>query len=166
LRPVAPLALGSELSQHSRVISSARGQPMRPAAVQRTPRPKRFPRVGGRAIGTRPGLRCRAGPCYCHPLRRFLRWSSAAPARAPARSAFVRIRHYGWMANRCRRERAALCRTLLGQEAEQLQLAPANTGTPSRQCPFCGGVVEVVERIVPRELSRHRQSRKREFDSS
>jgi hypothetical protein len=79
---------------------------------------------------------------------------------------FVRIRHYGWMANRCRRERAALCRTLLGQEAEQLQLAPANTGTPSRQCPFCGGVVEVVERIVPRELSRHRQSRKREFDSS
>ena len=30
---------------------------------------------------------------------------------------FVRIRHYGWMANRCRRERAALCRALLGEEA-------------------------------------------------
>src|ERR1035437_5938914 len=55
---------------------------MRPAAVQRTPRPKRFPRVGGRAIGTRPELRCRADPCYCHPLRRFPRWSSAAPAVA------------------------------------------------------------------------------------
>src|ERR1022692_3668169 len=43
---------------------------------------QKVPRVGGRAIGTRPGLRCRAGPCYCHPLRRFLRWSSAAPAVA------------------------------------------------------------------------------------
>jgi len=29
---------------------------------------------------------------------------------------FVRIRSYGWMANRCRRQRAALCRLLLGEE--------------------------------------------------
>ena len=71
-------------------ISSARGQPMRPAVVQRTPRPKRFPRVGGRAIGTRPGLRCRAGPCYCHPRRRFLRWASAAPAVAQPVAWWVR----------------------------------------------------------------------------
>ena len=28
----------------------------------------------------------------------------------------VRIRHYGWMANRCRRQRAALCRALLAAE--------------------------------------------------
>jgi hypothetical protein len=79
---------------------------------------------------------------------------------------FVRIRHYGWMANRCRRKCAALCRTLLGQEAEQPQLAPASAGRPTRKCPFCGGVVEVVEMIVPRELSRHRQSRRRELNSS
>jgi hypothetical protein len=29
---------------------------------------------------------------------------------------FVRIRHFGWMANRCRRHRAALCRALLNVE--------------------------------------------------
>ena len=42
----------------------------------------------GSTIGPRPELRCRAGPCYCHPLRRFLRWSSAAPAVAPAGGGF------------------------------------------------------------------------------
>jgi hypothetical protein len=83
---------------------------------------------------------------------------------------FVRIRHYGWMANRCRRQRAALCRALLGEEAAQpvtkTRTGPAPTSAPTRQCPFCGGVVEVVEMIIPRELSRHRQSRRRELNSS
>ena len=79
---------------------------------------------------------------------------------------FVRIRHYGRMANRCRRERAALCRALLGEEAAQPATIPASASAPGRQCPFCGGVVEVIEMIVPRELSRYRRSPKREFDSS
>jgi hypothetical protein len=79
---------------------------------------------------------------------------------------FVRIRHYGWMANRCRRQRAALCRTLLGEEAAQPATIPASTSAPGRQCPFCGGVVKVIEMIVPRELSRYRRSRTRELDSS
>jgi len=83
---------------------------------------------------------------------------------------FVRIRHYGWMANRCRRERAAQCRALLGAEATlpvtETRTAPAPTSAPTRQCPFCGGVVEVVEMVIPRELSRHRQSRRRELNTS
>jgi hypothetical protein len=79
---------------------------------------------------------------------------------------FVRIRHYGWMANRCRRQRAAQCRALLGEEAAQLPPIPASASAPGRQCPFCGGVVEVIEMIVPRELSRHGRSRRRELDSS
>jgi len=79
---------------------------------------------------------------------------------------FVRIRHYGWMANRCRRERAALCRTLLGQETEPSAMTPTSDAPPNRRCPFCGGVVEVIEMIVPREFSRHRHSRKRELNSS
>jgi hypothetical protein len=79
---------------------------------------------------------------------------------------FVRIRHYGWMANRCRSQRAALCRKLLGQEAAQPATIPATVSLPGRQCPFCGGAVEVVEMIVPRELSRYRRSRRRELDSS
>lgn len=68
----------------------------------------------------------------------------------------VRIRHYGWMANRCRRERAADCRALLGMEAPQEQPPEA---TPVRRCPFCGGAVAVVEMIVPRELRRRSGTR-------
>src|SRR4029077_11688861 len=68
---------------------------------------------------------------------------------------FVRIRHYGWMANRCRSERAAQCRLLLGQEVVPTETTPTRASSPLRQCPFCGGAVEVVEMIVPRELSRH-----------
>jgi hypothetical protein len=84
---------------------------------------------------------------------------------------FVRIRHYGWMANRCRRQCAALCRTLLGEEAAQpaapQPAAPSpEKNSPGRRCPLCGGVVEVIEMIIPRELSRHRRSRRRELDSS
>jgi hypothetical protein len=78
---------------------------------------------------------------------------------------FVRIRHYGWMANRCRRERATLCRALLGQEAPPSETPPP-TSPPNRRCPFCGGVVEVIEMIIPRELSRFRHSPRRALDSS
>ena len=79
---------------------------------------------------------------------------------------FVRIRHYGWMANRCRGERAALCRALLGAQTAQPATETRITSAPTRHCPFCGGVVEVVEMIIPRELSRYRQSRRRELNSS
>jgi hypothetical protein len=79
---------------------------------------------------------------------------------------FVRIRHYGWMACRCRSQRAALCRALLAEEAAPPATISASASAPARQCPFCGGVVEVIEMIVPRELSRYRRSRRREPDSS
>jgi hypothetical protein len=78
---------------------------------------------------------------------------------------FVRIRHYGWMANRGRRERAALCRALLGAEPAPPPTSAAGSAAP-RRCPICGGAVEVVETIIPRELSRPRPSRRREPDSS
>jgi Putative transposase/Transposase zinc-binding domain len=77
----------------------------------------------------------------------------------------VRIRYYGWMANRCRRERAAQCRALLGEEAATPPATPGAISAP-RQCPFCGGAVEVIEMIVPRELSRYRRCRTRELDTS
>ncbi len=46
----------------------------------------------------------------------------------------VRIRHYGWMANRCRRQQAALIRTLLGGEpaAPRRQAAAKPTGGGAR----------------------------------
>jgi hypothetical protein len=78
---------------------------------------------------------------------------------------FVRIRHYGWMANRGRRERAALCRALLGAEPVPPPTETDGKAAP-RRCPICGGAVEVIEMIVPRELSRRRPCRRREPDSS
>ena len=75
----------------------------------------------------------------------------------------VRIRYYGWMANRCRNERATRCRTLLAAaEAASPDEAEA---APGRRCPHCGGAVTTVEVIVPREL-RQRLCRRREPDTS
>jgi hypothetical protein len=77
---------------------------------------------------------------------------------------FVRIRHYGWMANRCRRQCATLCRLQLEQGGEPPASPPAHAR--ERRCPRCGGPIEVVEMIIPRGLSRLRPSRRRELDSS
>ena len=75
----------------------------------------------------------------------------------------VRIRHYGWMANRHRRECAELCRALLGVEP----LEPTVTGDgPIRRCPHCGGTIKIVEVILPRELLRRRLSRSIAPDTS
>lgn len=73
----------------------------------------------------------------------------------------VRIRYYGWMANRCRRLRIAECRNQLSAEPAAVADAPAG-----RRCPRCGGAVQTVEVIVPRELSRGSLSHRREPDSS
>jgi hypothetical protein len=72
----------------------------------------------------------------------------------------VRIRHYGWMANRCRGEQAALARALLGAEAAE-PTTSSSDNHHARRCPMCGGVIEVVEMIAPREFTRRRPSRSR-----
>ena len=61
-------------------------------------------------------------------------------------SGFVRIRHYGLLANRHRREKLALCRELLGggaaSEGDDDGPMPRRDGcdavTPARACPVCG----------------------------
>jgi len=78
---------------------------------------------------------------------------------------FVRIRHFGWMANRCRRDRAARCRALRNVEPPPELPRPTDTAS-ARSGPFCGGSIEVVEIIVPRELSRYRLRRRRDPDTS
>ena len=72
----------------------------------------------------------------------------------------VRIRHYGWMANRCRGEQAARARALLGVEAAE-PTTSSSDNHHGRRCPICGGVIEVVEMIAPREFTRRRPSRSR-----
>jgi hypothetical protein len=77
----------------------------------------------------------------------------------------VRIRYYGWMANRCRRQRAMQSRELLGAQPTEALLTPA-ASLGDRRCPVCGGAVEVVEVILPPEFLRWRSSRQRVPDSS
>ncbi len=67
---------------------------------------------------------------------------------------FVKIRHYGLLANRGRDERLTLCRRLLLPATVAAQL-PAQTSavemTPARQptCPQCGGQRLVVVELLP-----------------
>ena len=71
---------------------------------------------------------------------------------------FMRIRHYGFLANCHRREKLALCRQLLGVSAsdksddEQKRTEPTDqpceTENTGRQCPVCGrGKMVIVETL-------------------
>jgi Putative transposase/Transposase zinc-binding domain len=83
-------------------------------------------------------------------VRRFLR--HVLPA------GFVRIRHYGLLSNRHRREKLALCRELLGTAVTSDAELPGASApaarptaiTPTRVCPLCGsGRMIVVEEFPP-----------------
>lgn len=79
-------------------------------------------------------------------------------------SHFVRIRHYGLLANRHRAKKLARCRELLGQvaceaPAEPPAPRPADEEPleeqPSKSCPLCGGRMHTVQqrpRLSGREL--------------
>ena len=68
-------------------------------------------------------------------LRRFLQ--HVLPAR------FVRIRHYGFLANRARKKKVALCRLLIAQTSGQNISTPAlkacleAPGDAAKRCPAC-----------------------------
>lgn len=72
---------------------------------------------------------------------------------------FVRIRHYGLLANSVRRQRIALCRSLLGIREETAPPAPEEsweelllrvTGKDVTRCPRCGeGRLRTTHRIEP-----------------
>jgi hypothetical protein len=77
-------------------------------------------------------------------------------------SGFVRVRHYGLLANRHRQEKLARCRELIGMavtpQAETAPTAadpvmltvPETTATPTRVCPQCGsGRMVVIGEIPP-----------------
>jgi hypothetical protein len=74
---------------------------------------------------------------------------------------FVRVRHYGLLANRHRQEKLARCRELLGRAVTPADSAPTGPGpvappaqeatvTPTRVCPRCGaGRMVVIAEFPP-----------------
>jgi hypothetical protein len=70
---------------------------------------------------------------------------------------FKRIRHYGFLANRCRRVKLSLCRRLLHNDGCDDSALPnpneivSSAEQPQDRCPLChDGRMTVVEVIGPR----------------
>jgi hypothetical protein len=67
---------------------------------------------------------------------------------------FVRIRHFGFLANRWRTHRLAICRQILGGGASA---APVRAMPLQEkgcwQCPNCGSTMRVIQRFTAAELS-------------
>ena len=63
---------------------------------------------------------------------------------------FVRIRHFGLFANRLRKVSLETCRRLLEQAgAASVTEAVATTATTFWSCPECGGLMILIERLIP-----------------
>lgn len=75
---------------------------------------------------------------------------------------FVRIRHFGFLANRFRTDRLALCRQLLSSVASESPLLTPSQSVSAWHCPRCGALMAILRRITPQEL----YSRCTFFDSS
>ena len=70
---------------------------------------------------------------------------------------FVRIRHFGFLANRFRLSRLALCRQLLASsDSTEQEVRTQDLGSESSSlwhCPRCGATMIVVQRFTAAELS-------------
>jgi hypothetical protein len=76
---------------------------------------------------------------------------------------FVRIRHFGFLANRFRSSRLALGRKLLSTPTSSASSSPPPPGdTTLWHCPRCGALMVIVQRFQPHEL----QWSPSNFDSS
>jgi hypothetical protein len=68
---------------------------------------------------------------------------------------FVRIRHFGFLANRRRATLLPLCFQLLGAAQEppaQQELSSATDSHDLWRCPKCGGPMKVIERLIAAEI--------------
>ncbi|HEY6373798.1 MAG TPA: IS91 family transposase [Candidatus Sulfotelmatobacter sp.] len=69
---------------------------------------------------------------------------------------FVKIRHFGFLANRNRAAALALCRDLLKPSADHSAsiLTPEQRSAVERRCPFChAGVLRIVQWLSPDQMS-------------
>jgi hypothetical protein len=68
---------------------------------------------------------------------------------------FVRIRHFGFLANRKRATLLPLCLKLLGSLPErQAEQNPSATedSSDSWPCPKCGGPMKIIEQLTAAEI--------------
>jgi hypothetical protein len=66
---------------------------------------------------------------------------------------FVRIRNFGFLANRRRATTLPLCFQLLGAAPPtEPEISSAQDASPLRRCPKCGGPMQVIERLTPAEI--------------
>lgn len=68
---------------------------------------------------------------------------------------FVRIRFFGFLANRRRATSLALCRRLLETNPRLGSTARATPEPPARNwtCPLCGGTMVIIERLTAQQIS-------------
>jgi hypothetical protein len=83
--------------------------------------------------------------------------SSVTETNIPAlgKQGFVRIRNFGFLANRRRKTLLPLCFQLLGsaQESQAEQHLASTEDAPGLwRCPKCGGPMKVVERLTAAEI--------------
>ena len=65
---------------------------------------------------------------------------------------FVRIRNFGFLANRRRAQLLPICFQLLHGSAAQALSATCDPRSSSWRCPACGGAMRIIERISAAEL--------------
>jgi len=70
--------------------------------------------------------------------------------------AFVRIRHFGFPANRFRAPRISLCRQLLSKLSCMPTVPVASQASEAAvwHCPHCGATMVVLQRLTAEELSK------------
>jgi hypothetical protein len=66
---------------------------------------------------------------------------------------FVRIRFFGFLANRRRRTQLAQCQQLLAASAEPPSRPSSAEPFSAWLCPFCGGTMVVVERLTAQQVA-------------
>jgi RNase P subunit RPR2 len=79
---------------------------------------------------------------------------------------FVRIRHFGFLSARWRREFVPVCRQLLAEvhrPRSQMATPPSLTTWP---CPCCGGAMIIIEKLTAQQIRLRSEEWKNLIDSS
>jgi hypothetical protein len=66
---------------------------------------------------------------------------------------FIRIRQYGFLANRCRAARLALARQLLAVAPLAREPCPEISDSPTWRCPHCGAAMQIGPNLTACELA-------------